>query len=241
MPFRVQSFLCAALLGSLACGDAGGEGELSVTLYGEDFVELGIPADAMADDWSVAFDRFEVTVDEVVVGGMPLGTELTLDLAASSEGAGHPVASATVPAGAYGDASFAILRLEVDGSATRGAETKRFAWVFDGTTRYEACETTTEVRPDGAATFEITVHADHLFFDSLVAEEPAVVFQALADADADGDGIIARAELERADIGAYDPGSEGGIDDLWAWLVAQSQRVGHVDGEGHCDTRVPLP
>ncbi len=46
--------------------------------------------------------------------------------------------------------------------------------------------------------------------------------------------MLTRAELEAAGIGAYDPGNAD-VDDLWAWLVAQSATLGHVDGEGHCD------
>lgn len=84
------------------------------------------------------------------------------------------------------------------------------------------------------ASFQITVHADHLFSDSLVSSEPKVLFQPLADADSDGDGALSEAELVAADVGAYDPGSEDGIDDLWAWLGAQVRTLGHVDGEGHC-------
>jgi hypothetical protein len=30
-------------------------------------------------------------------------------------------------------------------------------------------------------------------------------------------------------------GSRGGVEDLWAYLEAQSTLVGHIDGEGHCD------
>ena len=138
-------------------------------------------------------------------------------------------------AAARGVSVVALSRAEVSGSATKDGTTKTFDWVFDGVTRYSACETTTVVPEDGAATFEITVHADHFFFDSLVADEPQVLFQALADADTDGDGVIAPDELEATDIGSYDPGSAGAVNNLWSWLVAQSQNLGHVDGEGHCD------
>ena len=116
----------------------------------------------------------------------------------------------------------------------RGDETKTFHWVFDHTTTYHGCETTTSVEDGGTSTFQITVHADHLFYDSLVSEEPDLLFGALADADEDGDGEITEEELSEADIGAYDPGSEDGIDDLWAFLNAQAKTLGHVDGEGHC-------
>jgi hypothetical protein len=89
------------------------------------------------------------------------------------------------------------------------------------------------VEKDATAIFQITVHADHLFYDSLVSEEPQLLFQPLADADADQDGDITTEELGATDIGAYDPGNED-LDDLWSFLMAQSRTLGHVDGEGHC-------
>lgn len=219
-----------------ACGDEANEGDVTVTVYGEDFIELGIPAEEMADGWSVTFNRFEVTVDEVMVGGVEMPAADPIDISADTGGAGHPIANAVVPAGTHTDSSFAITRVELSGSASKEGMTKTFDWVFDQETHYSGCETTTEVSDGETATFQITVHADHFFYDSLVAEEPQVVFQALADADADEDDVITRAELEATDIGSYDPGSAGDVNDLWAWLIAQSRTLGHVDGEGHCDS-----
>jgi len=224
-------------VGLSACGDDAGEGDVTVTVYGEDFIELGIPADEMADGWSVTFDRFVVSVDEVIVGGVEMPSADPVDISAETQGAGHPVASAAVPAGDHTDSSFTITRVELTGSATKDGATKTFDWVFDQATHYSGCETTTRVSDGGSATFQITVHADHFFYDSLVSEEPQVVFQALADADADDDGVITRAELEASDIGSYDPGSAGDVNDLWTWLIAQSRTLGHVDGEGHCDSQ----
>ena len=217
----------------LACA---GEGEVTATVYGEDFIELGIPAEEMADGWSVTFNRFFVTVEDVIVGGIQLPPGEPLDLSVETQGAGHPLASAVIPAGDHTDSSFVIARTELAGSASRDGTTKTFDWVFDQETHYAACETTTKVTAGGAATFQVTVHADHFFYDSLVAEEPLVVFQALADADGNDDGVISRTELEVTDIGSYDAGSDGEVNDLWTWLIAQSRTLGHVDGEGHCDS-----
>lgn len=227
----------AALLPTLillaSCG-TDGEGTVTVTAYGESFIEDGIPASEVGDGWAVTFSRFDVSIEDVTVAGADISVPATIDLSESSSGEGHELGSALVPEGEYTGASFTITRVEVDGSATKGTETKSFSWVFDEATRYTECETTTSVSDGGSATFQITVHADHLLYDSLVSEEPQLLFQALADADADTDGIITQAELAAADIGGYDPGSEGGVDDLWAWLVAQTRTLGHVDGEGHC-------
>lgn len=223
-----------------ACGDEDDRqqtGAIEVTAYGESFIEKGIPASEMVDGWAVTFSHFKVRLTEVRVAGSEVEALTDLDLARPSSGAGHLLGSARVPTGQYTEPAFSLQRIEIHGSARSGSIAKTFQWVFDIAVRYEACETTTEVQADQTSPFQITIHADHLFSDSLVAEAPALRFQALADADADADGSITQAELSEADIGAYDPGSEGGIDNLWAWLNAQAGSLGHVDGEGHCDAR----
>ncbi|MEN0062497.1 MAG: hypothetical protein AAGA48_10125 [Myxococcota bacterium] len=234
MSARILPLLTCSTVVLWACS---ADGDVAVTVYGEDFVELGIPANEMADGWSVTFDPFIVTVDEVVVGGVEMPAGDPIDLSVETGGAGHPLAQAAVPTGDHTGSSFAITRIELAGSASKDGTTKTFDWVFDQRTDYSACETTTEVSEGGTATFQIAVHADHFFYDSLVAEEPQVVFQTLADSDADDDGTITRQELEAADIGSFDPGSSGEVNDLWTWLVAQSGTLGHVDGEGHCDSQ----
>jgi hypothetical protein len=228
-------FICSSLV-LMACGgdDSQGKGTVQVTAYGESFIEDGIPASAVSDGWVVDFDRFDVTIRDVRVGGLTLAGPVEVDLSTPSDGEGHELGALTVRAGDHDGSSFTIQSVAIEGTATTAADAKTFAWALDAATEYRHCETTTRVRPDGTATFQITIHADHLLYDSLVSSEPGVLFQALADADADGDGVIDEAELGVADIGAYDPGNED-IDDLWAWLVAQSRTLGHVDGEGHCD------
>lgn len=230
----LPSFALAFAL-ALGCGE--GEGIVRVTAYGEPFIEEGIPADAMDDGWAVAFDRFRVALADVLVAGVAIEVPPDVDVAQASEGAGHELGSAPVAAGDHGGGRFTLERIEVTGSATRGSDRKRFTWLFDAPTAYEACQTSTTVPDDGVGTFQITLHADHLFYDSLVAEAPRISFQALADADEDADGDITPAELRARGIGGYDAGSEGGVDDLWAWLVAAARTIGHVDGEGHCDAR----
>lgn len=220
-----------------ACGgddEPAGTGTISVRAYGESFVEDGIPAEEMSDGWAVEFSRFDVTFRDIVVADVALDDPASVDLAVSSDGAGHELGTVSAEARAHAEPTFTIARVEVDGSAERDGVTKTFNWVFDGLTRYEQCETTTAVQDGDIATFQITVHADHFFFDSLVSEEPELSFQPIADADADADGEVTQAELAARDIGSYDPGNED-ISDLWSWLVAQYRNLGHVDGEGHCE------
>lgn len=231
---RTMSFFVLSMLSMLSGCGTEGDGTITVTAYGESFIEDGIPAAEVDDGWTIDFARFEVGIRDVSVAGARLLGPITVDLSRSSSAKGHELGSKRAPEGAYTGSAFTIVRVEVDGMATKDAVTKTFNWVFDKATRYAQCETTTETSDNGRTTFQITVHADHLFGDSLVADQPRILFQALADADTDDDGSITQAELVTADIGAYDPGNDDGVDDLWAWLEAQTRTLGHVDGEGHC-------
>jgi len=212
-----------------------------VTVYGESFIEHGIPADTMVDEWSVAFDRFAVAVNDVQVAATDVHVVSPVELTADSAGHGHEIGRATVATGQYKDVQFAVDEVNVKGIARRDDMTKTFAWRFEQKVRYYACDTTTTIESGGDTKLQITIHADHLFYDSLVAQEPKLGFQALADADVDGDGEVTMAELSATDIGAYDPGSEDGLDDLWSWLSAQVRTLGHVNGEGHCQTCCGAP
>jgi hypothetical protein len=216
------------------CSDDTGTGTISVRVYGESFIENGIPGDDVDDGWAIAFDRFDVTVRDIVVAAVALADPEPVDVSASSDERGHELGALSARAGQHHEPSFTIARVEVQGSAEKDGVNKTFDWVFDSATRYEHCETTTSVEPDQTGTFQITIHADHLFFDSLVAEEPQLLFQPLAKSDADDDGAITEGELGAADIGGHDPGNED-ISDLWSFIVAQSRTLGHVDGEGHCE------
>jgi len=217
------------------CDGSPSEGMVTITSYGEAFIEEGIPADAMDDGWEVSFDNFEVKVDNVALGGQELRNPSAVDLTKKSDGQGQELGTLLVPTGTYDSADYEITRIAIEGFAKKGSAEKTFSWVFTGTTSYRDCEVTTKVSTDKDARFEITVHADHLFMDSLASEEPQFLFGSLADADTDEDGEITPSELKQADIGAYDPGSAGGdIDNLWLWLEALSRTVGHANGEGHC-------
>jgi hypothetical protein len=214
-------------------GCAAGEGEVEVRVWGEAFIEEGIPAEEVTDGWAITFDRFEVELRDVSVAGASIEDPGPIDISEASEGVGRLVGRASAPEGDHADAEFTIARVSLEGSASKGDVTKTFAWEFATPITYAECETTTRVPDGGTGELQITVHADHLFYDSLVAEEPALRFDAIATADADVDGVITSEELAATDIGAYDPGNLA-IDDLWGFLAAQAATMGHVDGEGHC-------
>lgn len=257
----------SALLLLAACAPAAeGEGAVEVRIYGEAFIEEGIPAEEFADGWAVQFDSFLINVGEVTVAraGEPLGLAepgfQVFDLARPSMGAGQLVASGKVPAGLQDDVAYVIgpattavgrdvpaadlarmkdggLALYVAGSATKAGVTKTFAWSFPTRTRYSACASVAEVGAGAPATVELTIHGDHLFYDDIVAEEPALRFELVAGADADGDGEVTQAELLAVDLrplANYQVGSTG-IVDLWHFIAYQTGTLGHIDGEGHCD------
>ncbi|WNG30100.1 hypothetical protein F0U62_43355 [Cystobacter fuscus] len=153
------------LLGLASCG--GGTGDLTVTTYGEDYIEKQIPATAFADGWSVKFSKFLVTIGEVKVASHDG------KVAAESTGAKvfdvHQPGPVTVesfpglPAADWDTVSYAIApsasaragnasaedvelmktsgwSVFVQGVATKGTETKRFEWGFPTNTLYEKCE-----------------------------------------------------------------------------------------------------
>ena len=204
---------------------------VDLRIYGESFVEERLDT---ADGWTITFDSFVVRIDELTLGSTELMPAQSFDLTDASAGAGQLIASLTLPTGVYNDLEFVLHIASVSGAATKDGEVKTFDWTFEQSTRYGTCEEQVIVAAAGGTTTEITVHADHLFYDSLVSEEPNVLFQAIADADLDQDGAISQQELSTADIGAYDPGSTATVPSLWEWLLAQSEQAAHINGEGHC-------
>ena len=241
----------------------GGEEALTVRVYGEDFIEAGIPADVFVDGWSVGFDRFLVSVGAVEVAGAGSLSEprfQVFDLVEGSEGAGQEVAVAQVPVGRYDDTAFVIAAdpdavagnaspadmatmkdggysLYVAGSARKGTVTKRFQWGFTTRTSYAACASQAQLRVGAPAEVQLTIHGDHLFYDDLFAEEPNVAFDLVAAADVDGDGEVTQAELAAVDLRPLENYQVGSTDitDLWRFIEQQTTTLGHIDGEGHCD------
>ncbi len=260
MKGRQWMAVCSAGLVLAACNGKG-EGTLRVEIYGEDFIEQGIAASDFADGWSVHFDAFLVCLGAVEGAGTRFEGMRIFDLTRPGpvEVVSGPADSGPIAPASYGvvpaDASAENVNArqeDVDamvqggysvyvvGTATRDASTIRFAWGFDSATRYENCHAAHEVPDGGEGTMQITIHGDHLFMDSLVEEEPSLRFQAIAEADADGDGQVTAEELQAVSgtafqaLDHYDVAPESGIDDLWAYLAYLATTVGHIDGEGHC-------
>ena len=73
-PKNINPLLALALSAGLGlaagCDDADatrGEGTLGVAIWGEEFIETGIPASEFADGYGVTFDSFLINVGEIAV------------------------------------------------------------------------------------------------------------------------------------------------------------------------------
>lgn len=219
---------CSLMLG---CGT---QGTVAVTVYGESLIEEGIPADAVSDGWSIEFTRFAVALRDVLVAGHDVPVPGILDLTLPTAGAGQPLGEITADEGDSLDVAFTIDRIEVEGSAQKDGVEKAFEWVIEDPIRYDQCEGVGAVSAGETLPIQITIHGDHLFYDSLVAAEPNVVFQPFADADLNANGEIEiDGELWEADIGAFDPGNQP-APSLWVWTILAARSIGHVNGEHHC-------
>lgn len=249
LPFGL---LCAVLPVPLAaCGDDGHDhdhaaGTLAVSIYGEDFIEVGVPAEAMSDGWAVTFDAFDVTIAGVTAQAghdadeLSFDTPRTFQLATDTGGAGQAVHTFDAPGGVYDHFGYVIDGVTVAGSATDGTDAVTFDWTFDVLVSHSHCEI--EVTVDGTdEAVEITIHGDHLLHDDAVAAEPLLAFQAIADADgAEGstpDGDVTTAELAAVDLSTFERYQVGSlpIATLLEFVTHQATTLGHVDGEGHCE------
>ncbi len=226
----VQRTLGALLPAVLLAACDTAEGALEVRVYGEAYIEEGIPAEVFVDGWSVEFDRFLVVVGEVAVaekGASPGLREAgfqVFDLSQASEGAGQSVAQGRVPLGRYDDTSFVIapaadavagnasaadlelmreggFSVYVAGTASKGEQRLDFAWGFATRTEYSACESLADLAGGHPEAVQLTIHGDHLFYDDLFSEAPNVSFALVASADGDGDGEVTQAELQAVDLG----------------------------------------
>lgn len=267
---RIKIWLAVAPLLLVAvgsgCEEDEGQGTLHVEIWGEDFIEEGIPAAEFVDGWSVTFDKFLVAVDAIAVArgfrvpDLEDDTQRIFDL--TREGP-YPFLTRLVPAGRYDNTSYrigpaqtgaaagncsaddlALMRdnrysLYVSGRATNGTTTKTFRWGFKTDTTYRNCESQANVTDGATATVQITIHADHLFLNDLVSEEARPKFGTIAQADANSDGEVTLAEMQAFDITGLDDYGTGqtGIDNLGDFVAYLTRMLGHIDGEGHCEAQ----
>lgn len=175
---------------------------------------LGVLA-APADRYRVAFDLVVPSSDTAPIG--EVDPDIVAEMAAN--GWAHHVV----------------------GQATDGERTVRFAWGFDNPARSTECENGIDgtdgiaVSPDLPARLQITMHADHLFWNTLRTEESPIAFAGIAGADADRDGEVTVAELQAADpvaLGYEAAGVE--LTSVYAFIRYSLARAAHLNGGGLC-------
>ena len=235
-----NSLRFAALLPLIAACSAG---DWVVTTWGEEFIEDGIAAEEFEDGCSAVYDRFEVEfisaalldTEDSVIGDVAVGRfELT------SPGP-QQLGTVSVSAETYERVYYEIGSttgdaISVAGTLTCGEDTVSFDWTFDINNRYRCLPLEVAVPTDGEVVTDLTIHGDHLFFDSLEDEGAVLRGQAVVDADADSDGVVTMTELAAVDISGldYPLGLYTDLTDLAGFITSQVEKVGHVDGEGHC-------
>ncbi len=162
----------------------------------------------------------------------------------------------TVDEGALAEMIAAGHALRLEGTAIRGDERVPFVLALDlpvDATRCEAADGTEGlvVRESSLDDAQITIHLDHLFFDSYATEEPSMRFDAMAAVAGDDgltlDDLAAQSitDVRGADGEplliegsplVYDPGDLSlDAPNLRDFVRAAATTVGHFQGEGHCD------
>lgn len=264
-----------AMLGSGCATPSGG---LEVMTYGEAFIEQQIPAaregsPGFVDEYHVVFERFLYVLSEVTIANGTSSARTSdarvFDLhragphvAARFEGVapgrwdrvGAVIAPAEGPVAGNARPEDVRLMAErgysvyVEGYAQDGRGRVRFAWGFDGATRYEGCAAEDGapgvlMLAEGPGGFELTLHGDHLFYDDLQSETSVLRFAAFAEGDADGDGEVTLEELERVELstlpkGQYGVGEYASVTNLRGYLSTLSRLLLHFEREGSCDVRM---
>ncbi|MBL9100952.1 MAG: cytochrome c [Myxococcales bacterium] len=253
----VHRVLAMLLVFACAC-----QGSYEVRVFGEAFVEEGIPASAVRDGWEIRFTEFVVSIGEVSLEGderVELAGYYVFDLTRPSDGEGHLLAAIDdIQTGNYaavryrfeqpgevvgGNATAEQLErlkakgtaLHVVGEATRGGERVGFDWDFSISFGH-SCKIAERVRASDGGSTQLTIHADHLLLDDL-GPNGEIAFDLIAASDVDSDGVVLPSELAQTSILPLERYQTAGvdIDDLWTYVGNLALTLGHVDGEGGCD------
>lgn len=236
-----RPLLLSSLLAPLA---ACGSGDWVVSTWGEAFIEQGIAADEFEDGCSATFDQFTVRITEaalldgdgeVAASAEPATVELT-------EPGPHELSTVAAPSTQYDTVRYAIESagepaIQAAGTLTCGAESVTFDWAFDIASTYSCAPDDLSMAKGAEVETELTIHGDHLFYDSLEHDDAVLRAQPMVDADGDGDGVVTLDELAVVDVAAlgHRVGQQSDITDLASFVTYLVGGVGHVNGEGHCD------
>ena len=274
--------MIAAPLFTFGCEDTAlGSGKVTFTSWGEEYIEDEIPAATFEDGYTVTYDKFLVLIGNITVedeSGVVAADENVYLVDHTEPGVkeivvfdeldakAYPLVHyETSPAprsaikliGAATDADADRMAEEgyhvyVEGTLSKGADTKTFAWGFGVPTLLDTCEGELDgkltegaiVTEGGNDVIELTIHGDHFFYDDLQAANAVVRGEAVFTADADMDGEVTLAELAEVrllDLPAdqYGTGGVDGVNDLRAFVEFLSRTVGHFRGEGECFLATP--
>lgn len=166
-----------------SCGSDGvGNGSVLVSVWGEQYIEVGIPAAEFEDGWSVKYDEFLIALGDVTIekGSGPSGGSLAEVVLFDLTDAGPQTLGAVdgLDEGNWDEFGFSSLvatdetersdsasagdlelmiegnyNIYVTGTASKGDEQKHFAWGFSASVRYASC---VDVR-DGQETSGVVV------------------------------------------------------------------------------------
>jgi len=266
--------LCAVVLASGCGGAGSVQFTTWGEAYIEDKIPVdSMETTGFVDGWELKYARFVVVLSEVTLAKKtgeagPKQTEAkVVDLV--KKGPTDLLSFADVPSGKWDLLSYAILpatstaasagaidaadvermrtgglSMFVEGSATKGATTKHFAWPLALNTEYQECTNDDfgegVTVPNGAQeVVQLTIHGDHFWYDDLQSPDAKLRFDAIASADANGDGEVtldelAAVQLTALPLGQYGTGSAANVKTLKDFVFSLSRTVGHYRGEGHC-------
>ncbi len=146
----------------------------------------------------------------------------------------------------------------IEGTATKGAESVEFAWGIGNPTKNANCTNGLDntdgviIRSNATTEAEITIHVEHLFWDTLGSEMASLRFDAIAavagvDKKVTTDEITMQSLADLKDANGmplvdgagmpvvYNPGSVPlTSQDLLSFIRASSSSMAHLNGEGLC-------
>lgn len=208
-------------------------------IWGEDFIETGIPADKFEDGWSVKFTRFLVVVRDTaiadatgVVGAQQPGAK-AFDLtkkgpvelfAATAPGKAWDVVRYAIAPDSNADATnieasdLALLKsrtasLIAIGTGTKAGITKSFEWSFTSNTLYDEC-----ARDDGSKGLTLVPGREVMaqltvhadhFFYDQLSGDAKLRFDPIANADANNDNKVTLDELATVQLTSLPQGQYG--------------------------------
>lgn len=261
----VAHVVVASVAGGFGCG--GGGGIAITTARGAAGAAFADGADLHVEQLLVSFGELDVGDADKVING-PVVVEVSSEdavVVATVEGLGvarAPVSAAVVPAGegaatvvgagAVSDEDLGFMQdngfsVFIKGDAVVDGAAESFAWGFSKNSRYVDCDDGTGepgvAVTEGAITeWQLTLHPERLFADSLAAPKDADLrFAPIAAADDNDDGAIDVDELNDLDVEAVAassgaPYDDGGADvvTLFDFLGAQSRNLIGSNGTGAC-------